>query len=199
MKKAFLIFFVLAMTTACVRLAVTTNNLTERVTGTVRSIEKIEKDKDLEKAIKKQLKQDLKVFAEINNMKRIGKYKIMSYEGRILITGVVQDVRIKNFIYNKIWEFKEVKEVINELEVSSEKANSAKDYFLSKSVKNRLRFTNGIRSVNYEIIVSNKNAYVLGVSYSEDEMRKVGYITGTTKGVENAIIHVIVMDDSRRK
>lgn len=199
MKRIFLVFFTLFIISGCVSMAVTTTNMTEKVTGTVRSIDRINEDRKLEKLIKKQLKQDVKMFAEVNNMKRIGNYKITSYEGRILVTGRVPDPRIKNFIYNKIWDFEGVNEVISELEISQEMNNSLRDYFLSKSVKNRLRFTNGIRSVNYDVIVFNKKAYILGVAYSEDEMRKVGYITGTTKGVKNAIIHVIVINDSRRK
>ena len=199
MKKIFLILLVLIIVSGCVGVAVTTNSVTEKITGTVRSIEEINNDRNLEKSIKKQLKQDVKIFAEINNMKRTGSYKITSYEGRILITGAVPDARIKNFIYNKVWEFDKVKEVINELEVTQDEINSISDYFLSKSVSNRLRFTNGIRTVNYEVVVSNKKAFVLGVAYSEDEMRKVGYVTGTTKGVKSAIIHVIVTSDARRR
>lgn len=198
-KRIFLTFFTLFMISGCVGMAVTTTNVTEKVTGTVRSIDEINSDKKLEKVIEKQLKQDVKMFAEINNMRRVGEYDITAYEGRILVTGRVADPRMKNFIYNKIWDFKGVKEVINELEISQEKSGSINDYFLSKSVKNRLRFTSGIRSVNYKVIVYNKKAFILGVAYSDDEMRKVGYITGTTNGIKNAIIHVININDPRRK
>lgn len=193
-------FLLLIILNGCVGIAVTTSDLTEKTTGTIRNIEQIKSDKSLSKAIKKQLKQDVKMFAEINNMRIIGNYKITSFEGRVLITGTVGDIRLKNFIYNKVWDFDGVKEVINELNVSlNDDSSCLKDYFLSKSIKNRLLITNGIRSVNYEVIVKNNKAYILGISYSSEEIKKVGYIAATTKGVEDSIIHVITRDDIRRE
>ena len=199
-KKIFLLIFGFVFITGCVSMAVTTNKMTEKVTGSIRTMEEVDKDKKLEKSIRKQVKSDVKIFAEINNMKKVGSYNITVYDSRVLITGIIADARIKNFIYNKIWEFKGVKEVINELEVSyTDESNSLIDYFISLSVKNRLRFVNGIRSTNYDVVVSNKRAFVLGIAYSEDEMRKVGYVASTTKGVRDVVIHVILKEDSRRK
>lgn len=199
MKNIFKLFVVLLMLNGCVGIAVTTSDLTEKTTGTIRNIEQIRGDKALSKAIKKQLKQDIKMFAEINNMRIIGDYKITSFENRVLITGTVSDIRLKNFIYNKIWEFDGIKEVINELNVSlNDNSNWLTDYFLSKSIKNRFLITNGIRSVNYEVVVKNNKAYVLGISYSQEEIKKVGYITATTKGIRDSVIHVITKNDTRR-
>ena len=101
MKKYLSLLILLFLVPSCVQLAATNNVITEKATRTHRTIEQVRKDNLLKKELKRTLKNELKIFAKINNIKRIGKYKLFVNEGRVFIIGDVAQDEINNFIYNK--------------------------------------------------------------------------------------------------
>lgn len=199
MKKILLTLTLLLFTGGCIKTLATTNSIAEKTSRTYREVGIVKNDLELQNKIEDTLKEDLKLFIKVNNFRKIGSYYITAMEGRILVTGVVANNQIKNFIYNRIWENKDVEEVINELDVSlNGRERRFKDFLTKEAVRNRLRFSKNIKSVNYEISVIDGQAFIIGIAEDEMEIKKVGYIVGTTKGVNKAVIHVIRHDDVRR-
>lgn len=200
MKKYLLLFTLLFLLPSCVKLAATNSVITEKATRTHRTIEQVRKDSVLEKELKKKLKDELKIFAKINNIKRIGSFELIVNEGRVFVIGNVAQDEINNFIYNKIWENKKVLEVINELKVDLDgmEKNSFKDFSIKQAIKFKLLTTSNIKSQNYTVIVKNATAYIIGIAEDEVEIQKIGYLASTVSGVENVIIHIIEKNDSRR-
>ena len=200
MRRYLFLFTLLFLLPSCVELAATNSVITEKATRTHRTIEQVRKDNVLEKELNKKLKEELKIFAKINNIKRVGNFKLIVNEGRVFVIGNVAQDEINNFIYNKIWENKKVLEVINELKVDLDgvEKNSFKDFFIRQTVKFKLLTTSNIKSQNYTIVVENGTVYIIGIAEDEIEIQKVGYLASTVSGVDNVIVHIIEKNDSRR-
>lgn len=199
MKKTFISLIAILFLCSCMSFAVTSSNLTEQATRSHRSVEQVRRDVDLEKSIKNLIKAELKIFSEINNIKKLGDYNIIVIEGRVFLIGVVAQPEIKSFIYNKIWEHASVREVINELQVNLELArNSMKDFWMKRSLSFKLLTTKDVKSSNYKLFVINSIAYVVGIADNDIEIKKVGYLASTVEGVESAVIHIMNKNDTRR-
>lgn len=199
MKKTIVSFITILFLCSCMSFAVTSNSLTEQATRSHRSVEQVRKDVDLERSIKNLISAELKIFSEINNIKKVGSYDIIVIEGRVFLIGVVAQPEIKNFIYNKIWEHSKVEEVINELQVSLELSkNKMKDFWMKRVLSFKLLTTKDIRSSNYELFVVNSIVYVVGIADNDVEIKKVGYLASTVEGIESAIIHIMNKNDARR-
>ena len=197
--KYILNFLFVFMLSSCMNMMAGANKVVEKTYRSYRNVEQVKSDNDLKRELKKSLSSDVKMFADINNMKKIGKYNINVFEGRVLLTGIVADTKIKNYIYNRVWENNKVKEVINELISSNPvKQEIAKDYFKEKSLNSRLFGANNVKSVNYNTSVVNGNAYIIGVAKDETEIAKVGYIASTTRGIKKTYLFVIKENDQRR-
>lgn len=198
--KKYILILCLFLFPSCVQLAATNSVLTEKATRTHRTIEQVRKDQTLEKELRNTLKKELKIFAKINNIRRIGNYKVLVMEGRVFLIGNVAQNEINNFIYNKVWENNKVREVVNELKISLEdnERNSLKDFFIKRNIAWKFLTTGGVKSQNYDIIVDNGTAYIIGIADDDIEIRKVGHLASTASGVREAVIHVMDKNDSRR-
>ena len=122
-------------------------------------------------------------------------------EGRVMLTGRVEEERYKERAEKFTWGIKDVKEVINEIQVMS-KARGGKegqnDLWIQKQIQAKLLFEKDVRSANYDVDVTNGIAYVLGIAGNEEELETILTVISRVKGVKKVINHVISKDDPRR-
>lgn len=126
-------------------------------------------------------------------------------EGRVLLTGIVEDDDRAQLANDLSWKVKGVKEVIDEIQLHSGNRNATSriavasyDYITSIKIEGKLLISSNVRSFNYQITTVNKNVYVLGTARNRTELNKVLEIVSKTTGVEKVINHAILADDSRR-
>jgi osmotically-inducible protein OsmY len=113
------------------------------------------------------------------------------YEGRVLLIGSVANSSYMEKASKIAWSIKNVKEVINEIEVVNKGIrDSAKDIFVANAIRSRLLLERDVQSLNYIIDVNNGKAYLLGVAQSRDELDKAIAVAGSTKGVRKVINYV---------
>jgi osmotically-inducible protein OsmY len=122
-------------------------------------------------------------------------------EGRVLLTGNVQqpDDAIKAVEY--AWRAEGVREVINEIQVRDKTGitDYARDAWISTQIKSRLLFTKGIRSINYNIETMNAVVYLLGLAQNQQELDSVTQIARTTQYVKQVVSYVRLKDDPMRR
>ena len=196
--KNFFVLLVFLFNIGCVSMVNTTNSMFKSATQAQRNILQIDADSRLEKEIKKDLKESVKEFSEENNIRLVGDFKIAVMENRVLITGLVSEQEIKNFINEKVWGYKKVKEVINEIQISLKLTKITNDTIIKNNVSSKLTFTSNIKSSNYRIFVVNGIVYIIGISENQEELEKVTFAISTVKGVREVVSHIILKDDSRR-
>ena len=96
-------------------------------------------------------------------------------DGRIFITGKINNPEEKLKITKLAWETEGVRSVKNDLKVK-EKFNfkqSAKDLLITSQLRTALIFNKKIKSANYNIDTYKKKIYIYGIANSEDEKKEV--------------------------
>lgn len=113
-------------------------------------------------------------------------------QGRVLITGVVQDPNHRVEAVRLAWQVNGVKQVINEIRV----ANSAgftgfvKDKYISSRLRAELTFNRDVQSINYSIDTVQGIIYLMGIAQNQDELNRVIETARTISGVKQVVSYV---------
>lgn len=123
------------------------------------------------------------------------------YEGRVLLTGVVNSEDVRLEAVRLAWRAAGVKEVINEIEVdaSGHTNNFARDTWITAQLKTKLLFDGDIININYSIETVNGTVYLLGVAQNQAELDRVTNHARNLKYVRRVVSYVLLKDDPRRK
>jgi osmotically-inducible protein OsmY len=122
------------------------------------------------------------------------KLGIEAYEGRILLTGVVEDPEMRDDAVRLAWKVIGVKEVINEIQVTSDSGivDLARDSWITTQLKSKLTLDNKVLAINYAIETVNGIVYLIGIAQSQDELDRVIAHSRTISYVRRVISHVRV-------
>ncbi len=122
------------------------------------------------------------------------KLGIEAYEGRILLTGVVEDPEMRDEAVRLAWTVIGVKEVINEIQVTSDSGivDLARDSWITTQLKGKLTLDNKVLAINYAIETVNGIVYLIGIAQSQDELDRVIAHSRTISYVRRVISHVRV-------
>jgi len=122
-------------------------------------------------------------------------------DGRIFITGKVDDPEEKLKITKLAWETKGARSVKNDLRIK-EKFNfmqSAKDLLITSQLRTALVLSEKIKSANYNIDTYKKKIYIYGIANSEDERKEVINEAKQIIDVEDVIASILLINDLRIK
>ena len=120
-------------------------------------------------------------------------------DGRIFVTGKIDDPEEKLKITKLAWETEGVRSVKNDLKVK-EKFNfkqSAKDLLITSQLRTALVFNKQIKSANYNIDTYKKKIYIYGIANSEDEKKEVINEAKQILDVEDVIASILLVKDLR--
>ena len=120
-------------------------------------------------------------------------------DGRIFITGKVEDPEEKLKITKLAWETEGVRSVKNDLKIK-EKFNikqSTKDLLITSQLRTALIFNKQIKSANYNIDTYKKKIYIYGIANSEDERKEVINEAKQILDVENVVASILLVKDLR--
>ena len=198
MKKNVIFLSILLLFTSCVEIALLTSVKTANIAVREKSLSNSGKDVIITMDLVKSL-----TFNKLKTPSNM--VDVTVNEARILLTGIVQNEKEAQKAVNIAWKVKNVKEVIDEIQVVKRfrifrtSNQYLKDTSITSNIQSKLLFTKNIPSVNYQIITVNNVVYLLGVATSNSELNKVNNIAAKTKGVNRVVSHVILKDDNRRK
>ena len=115
-------------------------------------------------------------------------------EGRVLLTGLVNNQEVRIEAVRIVWEVEGVKEVINEIELGNR--DSIKDYandlWISTQAKAVAAKTIGLRSVGYNFETIKGKIYVVGITSRPEQVEDLISALKTIKGVKEIINYVII-------
>ena len=120
-------------------------------------------------------------------------------DGRIFITGKIDNPEEKLQITKLAWETKGVRSVKNDIRVKEEFnfKQSAKDLLITSQLKTALIFNKEIKATNYQIDTYKKKIYIYGIAQSADEKKKVINEAKEILDVENVIASIFLVEDLR--
>ena len=96
-------------------------------------------------------------------------------DGRIFITGKVDEPEEKLRITKLAWETKGVRSVNNAIEIKGKTnfKSSAQDVLITTQLRTAMIFNKKIKSSNYTLETINKRVYIFGISFTEGEKKEV--------------------------
>lgn len=120
-------------------------------------------------------------------------------DGRIFITGKVDNPEEKLKITKLAWETKGVRSVRNDIKIKEEFnfKQSAKDILITSQLRTALIFNKNIKAVNYNIDTYKKKIYVYGIARSSDERSEVINEAKQILDVEDVIASILLLEDLR--
>ena len=96
-------------------------------------------------------------------------------DGRIFLTGNVDEPEEKIKITKMAWETKGVRSVKNAINIKGQSSfkSTAKDILITSQLRTALIFNKKTQARNYNLETVNKNIYIFGIAMSEDEKKEV--------------------------
>ena len=96
-------------------------------------------------------------------------------DGRIFLTGKVENPEEKIKITKLAWETKGVRSVKNAITIKGQSnfKSTAKDILITTQLRTALVFNKLIKSGNYTLETINKNIYIFGIAMNNEEKKKV--------------------------
>ena len=122
-------------------------------------------------------------------------------DGRIFITGKVDNPEEKLKITKVAWETSGVRSVRNDIKIK-EKFNfkkSAKDALITSQLRTALIVNKNIKSGNYQIDTYKKKIYIYGISNTKNEKDLVISEAKEILDVEDVIASILLVDNLRIK
>ena len=120
-------------------------------------------------------------------------------DGRIFITGKVDNPEEKLKITKIAWETSGVRSVRNDIKIK-EKFNfkqSAKDTLITSQLRAALIINKNIKSSNYQIDTYKKNIYIYGIARNRDELEIVVDEANSILDVNKIIASILLVEDLR--
>jgi len=120
-------------------------------------------------------------------------------DGRIFITGKVDDPEEKLKITKLAWETKGARSVRNDIKIKEEFnfKQSAKDVLITSQLRTAMIFNKNIKATNYQIDTYKQKIYIYGIAFTSDEKDEVINETKEISDVEDVIASIILVDDLR--
>ena len=117
-------------------------------------------------------------------------------EGRVLLTGLVDNQEIRIDAVRRVWEIGGIKEVINEIEIGNRASlkDYGKDLWINTQAKGLAAKTIGLRFLAYNFETIRGKVYIAGITSRPKQLDKVIEVVKTIKGVTEIINYVVIKE-----
>ena len=121
-------------------------------------------------------------------------------DGRIFLTGKVDEPEEKIKITKQAWETKGVRSVKNAITIKGQSnfKSTAKDVLITSQLRSALFFNKSIKSGNYTLETINKNIYIFGIAMDDKEKKEVVDEANKIYDVEKIIPTIYLVSELSR-
>ena len=121
-------------------------------------------------------------------------------DGRIFLSGKVDEPEEKIKITKMAWETKGVRSVKNAISIKgqSDFKGTAKDILITSQLRSALIFNKKTKSRNYTLETINKNVYIFGIAMDKEEKKEVINEANKIYDVENVIPSIYLTSELSR-
>ena len=117
-------------------------------------------------------------------------------EGRVLLTGLVDNQEIRIDAVRRVWEVDGVFEVINEIQIGNRATlkEYAQDVWITTQVRSVAAKAVGLRVISYNFETIQGKVYVAGITSRPEQLENLLIAIKSIKGVKEIINYVIVKE-----
>ena len=120
-------------------------------------------------------------------------------DGRIFLTGKVDNPEEKLILTKLAWETKGARSVRNDIKIKEEFSfkRSAKDILISSQLRTALILNKNIKATNYQIDTYKKKIYIYGIALTSDEKDLVISEAKEILDVKDVVASILLVEDLR--
>ena len=120
-------------------------------------------------------------------------------DGRVFLTGKVDDPEEKLKITKMAWETKGVRSVRNDIKIKEEFnfKQSAKDILITSQLRTALILNKNIKGSNFQIDTYKRKIYIYGIAITSDEKKEVINEAKQIPDVEDIIESILLVENLR--
>ena len=129
------------------------------------------------------------------------KLSIKVLDGRIFLSGKVNEPEEKLKITKMAWETKGARSVKNNIVIKEKFSfkNTAKDVLITSQLRTALIFNKKVKAANFNIETINQKTYVFGIAQSEDEKREIIQEAKQIVDLKEIVTSILMVSDLSRK
>jgi osmotically-inducible protein OsmY len=135
----------------------------------------------------------------IKDKKYLLSVKSKVLDGRIFLTGKVDDPEEKLQITKLAWETKGARSVKNDIKLKEDFnfKQSAKDLLITSQLRTALIFNKKIKATNYQIDTYKKKIFIYGISLTSNERKEVINEAKEILDVKDVVASIVLVEDLR--
>ena len=120
-------------------------------------------------------------------------------DGRIFLTGKVDNPEEKLYLTKLAWETKGARSVRNDIKIKEafNFKQSAKDILITSQLRSAMIFNKKIKATNYQIDTYKKKIYVYGIALTTEEKDEVVKEAKEILDVKDIVASIILLDNLR--
>ena len=149
---------------------------------------------------------DVEIQAQINHLwfeydvDTFRKLDMTVTDGRVLLTGVVQNPEHRVEAVRLAWQPKGVKQVINEITVADSDGliGYARDAWISARLRSSIMFDKDVQSINYSIDTVMGTIYLMGFAQNRAELNRVIEKARTIPDVRRVVSYVRIAGENSK-
>ena len=117
-------------------------------------------------------------------------------EGRVLLTGLVDNQEIRIDAVRRVWEVEGVQEVVNEIQIGNRSSlkEYVQDVWITTQVRGLAAKEIGLRSVAYNFETIQGKVYIVGITSRPEQLEAIIDVAKTVKGVTEIVNYVIIKE-----
>jgi len=145
------------------------------------------------------MEKSLKTKILLRDKNHLLKVKTKVLDGRIFLTGTVDDPEEKLQLTKLAWETKGVRSVRNDIKIKEEFnfSQSAKDLLITSQLRTAIILNKEIKATNYQIDTYKKKIFIYGIAQTSDEKDLVIKEAKEILDVEDVIASIMLVEDLR--
>ena len=145
------------------------------------------------------MQKNLSTRLALNEKSYLISINVKVIDGRIFVTGKVDDPEEKLKITKLAWETKGVRSVKNDIRIKEEFnfSQSAKDLLITSQLRTALIFNKEIKASNYQIDTYKKKIYIYGIAITTEEKDLVLKEANEILDVSDVVASIMLVEDLR--
>ena len=145
------------------------------------------------------MEKNLKTRVLLRDKNYLLKVKTKVLDGRIFLTGTVENPEEKLQLTKLAWETDGVRSVRNDIKIKEEFnfKQSAKDLLITSQLRTAIILNKDIKATNYQIDTYKKKIFIYGIAQTSDEKDLVINEAKEILDVEDVIASIMLVEDLR--
>jgi len=194
MKKNLIILFLLIFLTSCV--GASTSGIFG--TGVSIALDPRTLGTQIDDSI---MQKNLQTRLALTQKKYLIKLSVKVLDGRIFLSGKVNEPEEKLKITKMAWETKGARSIKNNITIKQKFSfkNTALDVLITSQLRTALIFNKNVKSANFNIDTVNQRTYVFGIAHSQDEIRSINEEAKQIVDLKELVTSILLTSELSRK